>query len=177
MSYDVIVIGSGPGGYVCAIKAAQLGLKTAVIEKRATFGGTAEVLDANTLRAKGCLLAGLGCKTQIGEAQELAEKKASAVGGDAKSATVVIEPMGNMPVIKALVTDFLMPGMTGAMLAREARRIIPGLPVLLITGYLNSGEDMPGDLPRLAKPFRQADLASHVARLIEPAPETAAAIA
>ncbi|MBD8555501.1 dihydrolipoyl dehydrogenase [Rhizobium sp. CFBP 8762] len=40
MAYDVIVIGTGPGGYVCAIKAAQLGLKTAVIEKRATFGGT-----------------------------------------------------------------------------------------------------------------------------------------
>ena len=38
--YDLVVIGSGPGGYVCAIKAAQLGLKTAVIEKRATFGGT-----------------------------------------------------------------------------------------------------------------------------------------
>ncbi|MGH7003156.1 MAG: dihydrolipoyl dehydrogenase, partial [Alphaproteobacteria bacterium] len=40
MAYDVVVIGTGPGGYVCAIKAAQLGLKTAVIEKRATFGGT-----------------------------------------------------------------------------------------------------------------------------------------
>ncbi|MBB1249550.1 dihydrolipoyl dehydrogenase [Rhizobium sp. G21] len=40
MSYDVIVIGTGPGGYVCAVKAAQLGLKTAVIEKRATYGGT-----------------------------------------------------------------------------------------------------------------------------------------
>ncbi len=40
MTYDLIVIGSGPGGYVAAIKAAQLGLKTAVIEKRATFGGT-----------------------------------------------------------------------------------------------------------------------------------------
>jgi dihydrolipoamide dehydrogenase len=40
MVYDVVVIGTGPGGYVCAIKAAQLGLKTAVIEKRATFGGT-----------------------------------------------------------------------------------------------------------------------------------------
>jgi dihydrolipoamide dehydrogenase len=40
MSYDVIVIGTGPGGYVAAIKAAQLGLKTAVIEKRATPGGT-----------------------------------------------------------------------------------------------------------------------------------------
>ncbi len=40
MSYDVIIIGSGPGGYVCAVKAAQLGLKVAVVEKRATYGGT-----------------------------------------------------------------------------------------------------------------------------------------
>ncbi len=40
MSYDLIVIGSGPGGYVCAIRAAQLGLKTAVVEKDKTFGGT-----------------------------------------------------------------------------------------------------------------------------------------
>ena len=40
MAYDLIVIGTGPGGYVCAIRAAQLGLKTAVVEKRATFGGT-----------------------------------------------------------------------------------------------------------------------------------------
>ena len=40
MAYDVIVIGSGPGGYVCAIKCAQLGLKTAIVEKRATLGGT-----------------------------------------------------------------------------------------------------------------------------------------
>ncbi|MGB6753871.1 MAG: dihydrolipoyl dehydrogenase [Xanthobacteraceae bacterium] len=40
MAYDLIVIGSGPGGYVCAIRAAQLGMKTAVIEKMPTFGGT-----------------------------------------------------------------------------------------------------------------------------------------
>jgi dihydrolipoamide dehydrogenase len=40
MAYDLIVIGTGPGGYVCAIRAAQLGLKTAVVEKNATFGGT-----------------------------------------------------------------------------------------------------------------------------------------
>ncbi len=39
-SYDVIVIGAGPGGYVCAIRAAQLGLRVACVEKRATLGGT-----------------------------------------------------------------------------------------------------------------------------------------
>ncbi len=38
--FDVIVIGSGPGGYVCAIRAAQLGMKVACVEKRATLGGT-----------------------------------------------------------------------------------------------------------------------------------------
>jgi dihydrolipoyl dehydrogenase len=40
MSYDLVVIGTGPGGYVCAIRAAQLGMKVAVVEKRATHGGT-----------------------------------------------------------------------------------------------------------------------------------------
>ena len=40
MPHDVIIIGTGPGGYVCAIRAAQLGLKVAVVEKRATHGGT-----------------------------------------------------------------------------------------------------------------------------------------
>ena len=39
-SYDVIIIGAGPGGYVCAIRCAQLGLKTAVVEGRDTLGGT-----------------------------------------------------------------------------------------------------------------------------------------
>ncbi len=39
-NYDVIIIGGGPGGYVCAIRCAQLGLKTAVVEGRETLGGT-----------------------------------------------------------------------------------------------------------------------------------------
>src|SRR6516164_719947 len=39
-SYDLVVIGTGPGGYVCAIRAAQLGMKVAVVEKDATLGGT-----------------------------------------------------------------------------------------------------------------------------------------
>ena len=40
MTYDLVIIGTGPGGYVCAIRAAQLGMKTAVIEKRKAHGGT-----------------------------------------------------------------------------------------------------------------------------------------
>ena len=40
IKYDAVVIGSGPGGYVAAIRSAQLGLKTAIIEKNKNFGGT-----------------------------------------------------------------------------------------------------------------------------------------
>ena len=40
MEYDVVIIGAGPGGYVSAIRAGQLGLKVAVIDKRKTMGGT-----------------------------------------------------------------------------------------------------------------------------------------
>jgi len=39
-THDLVIIGAGPGGYVCAIRAAQLGLKTALVEKRRTLGGT-----------------------------------------------------------------------------------------------------------------------------------------
>ena len=39
-TFDVVVIGGGPGGYVCAIRAAQLGFKVACVEKRGTLGGT-----------------------------------------------------------------------------------------------------------------------------------------
>ena len=39
-TFDVVIIGAGPGGYNCAIRAGQLGLKTAIIEKRETLGGT-----------------------------------------------------------------------------------------------------------------------------------------
>src|SRR5690606_3150196 len=53
IQYDVIVIGSGPGGYVSAIRCAQLGLKTAVIEKYSTFGGTC--LNVGCIRSKALL--------------------------------------------------------------------------------------------------------------------------
>ena len=40
MDFDVVIIGTGPGGYVGAIRMAQLGLKTAIVEKEKTYGGT-----------------------------------------------------------------------------------------------------------------------------------------
>src|ERR1700712_2883444 len=52
-TYDLIVIGSGPGGYVCAIRAAQLGMKVAVVEKDKTFGGTC--LNVGCIPSKGLL--------------------------------------------------------------------------------------------------------------------------
>src|SRR5436305_6385053 len=45
MTYDLTVIGTGPGGYVCAIRAAQLGMRVAVVEKDATFGGSCRNVD------------------------------------------------------------------------------------------------------------------------------------
>ena len=64
-----------------------------------------------------------------------------------------------------LVTDHLMPGMTGADLAREARNLKPALPVLIVSGYAEA-EGIAPDLPRLTKPFRSSELAASVAALI-----------
>src|ERR1700744_1585572 len=72
-SYDLIVIGSGPGGYVCAIRAAQLGMKVACIEKRATLGGTC--LNVGCIPSKALLHAS--------EYYELASKDFAGFGLDA----------------------------------------------------------------------------------------------
>lgn len=69
--------------------------------------------------------------------------------------------------IHAVTTDYLMPGMTGAALIREMRSEGIQLPVLLITGYAATGEDVPADVPRLTKPFREGDLANRLNKLLE----------
>ena len=70
--------------------------------------------------------------------------------------------------IDALVTDYKMPGMSGAELAKRLRSLRPDTPVLLITGYTGSAVEA-ADLPRLDKPFRQIDLAMALMQLVEPA--------
>jgi CheY-like chemotaxis protein len=71
--------------------------------------------------------------------------------------------------IDLLVTDYLMPGMSGADVVREALRLRPGLSTLLMTGYTNLVQGPGAELPRLAKPFRQAELATRIAELVEAA--------
>jgi len=66
-SYDLIVIGTGPGGYVCAVRASQLGQKVAVVEKRATHGGT-------------CLNVGCIPSKALLHASELYEEAQNALG-------------------------------------------------------------------------------------------------
>src|ERR671935_150822 len=57
-SYDCVVIGSGPGGYVAAIRAAQLGMKTAVIEKEGSLAGPGKIaVDGGDIGAKTIVLA------------------------------------------------------------------------------------------------------------------------
>ena len=70
-------------------------------------------------------------------------------------------------VFDALVTDYAMPGMTGAELAREIRRLRPDTPTLMITGFATLTDREAGGLPRLAKPFRQAELVGTLADLLE----------
>ena len=72
--------------------------------------------------------------------------------------------------VDLLVTDYLMPGITGAALITELRATGHTLPALLITGYAATGADVPGDVPRLAKPFRQVDLAARVDALLHQPP-------
>jgi CheY-like chemotaxis protein len=63
-----------------------------------------------------------------------------------------------------LVTDHLMPGMSGTELARTVRAARLGLPVLLVSGY-GEREGLDADLPRLTKPFRKDELASRLSEL------------
>jgi CheY-like chemotaxis protein len=66
--------------------------------------------------------------------------------------------------VDLVVTDHLMPDLTGAELARRLRNTRPALPVLIISGYAET-DGIAADLPRLAKPFRQTDLARSIAKL------------
>jgi CheY-like chemotaxis protein len=77
---------------------------------------------------------------------------------EAASAEEALKALNEGLRIDLLVTDHLMPGMTGVDLARRVREQRPGTPVLIVSGYAEA-EAIAPDLPRLTKPFRQAEMA------------------
>jgi CheY-like chemotaxis protein len=86
---------------------------------------------------------------------------------EARSAAEALRILRETPAIDAVVTDFAMPGRTGADLVIAARELRPGLPILLITGFAATGV-LPSDIPCLAKPFRRLELLEEVSRLLTP---------
>ncbi|WP_299742550.1 PAS domain-containing protein [Devosia sp.] len=85
---------------------------------------------------------------------------------EAYSGKQALEILGSGKRIDALITDYAMPGMTGVELATRARELYPELPILLATGYADLPSGTTTDLPRLSKPYQQAELAAHLSRLL-----------
>ena len=83
---------------------------------------------------------------------------------EARSAEEALELMEQGAAPDVLVTDHIMPGMTGAELVKAARKLKPGLPVLVVSAYAEVDGIAP-DLPRLTKPFRNAELAESLSSL------------
>ena len=72
--YDLVVVGGGPGGYVAAIKAAQLGLKVACVEKRGALGGTCS-MSAASPKALLLLAPVRGGRARHGQARRQGERR------------------------------------------------------------------------------------------------------
>lgn len=68
--------------------------------------------------------------------------------------------------VDAMITDYLMPGMNGIELAHAARKLRPGLPVMVSTGYIDLPDDAERVFPRLDKPFDEQRLGEMLAALL-----------
>jgi PAS domain S-box-containing protein len=90
---------------------------------------------------------------------------------EAGSASAALEKVRAGLLPDLVITDHMMPGMTGAQLALALRERVKSMPVLMITGYANLKEDDPQGLDVLAKPFAFSELAERVAALIAPRPD------
>lgn len=85
---------------------------------------------------------------------------------EAGSASEALRLLQSGIEVDLIVTDYLMPAMNGVDLAVQVQSIAPDLPILLITGYSTISEGPGARLARLAKPFRQVDLADKLATLL-----------
>jgi signal transduction histidine kinase len=84
----------------------------------------------------------------------------------ASSGTDALEVLESGKPVDLMITDYAMPGMTGVQLAEAARKLRPGLPILLATGYADLPARSKLELPRLSKPYHQRQLAEQITALI-----------
>jgi signal transduction histidine kinase len=84
----------------------------------------------------------------------------------ASSGAAALEVLQSGKPVDLLITDYAMPGMTGVQLAEAARKLRPGLPILLATGYADLPARTKLDLPRLSKPYQQRQLAERIMALV-----------
>jgi signal transduction histidine kinase len=82
------------------------------------------------------------------------------------SGTAALDVLKGEEAVDLMITDYAMPGMTGLQLAEAARKLRPGLPILLATGYADLPARARVDLPRLAKPYRQHQLAEKITSMV-----------
>ncbi|MFS8148178.1 response regulator [Rhizobium sp. BR 249] len=85
---------------------------------------------------------------------------------EANSGAQALELVRNGGHFDVMITDYSMPGMTGAQLAQAVRAIRPALPIVLATGYADLPAGAEVDLPRLAKPYNQAQLAKEILKAL-----------
>jgi CheY-like chemotaxis protein len=86
---------------------------------------------------------------------------------EANSGARALDILRNGHAIDLLITDYSMPKMTGAQLAKAAREMRPDLPILLATGYAELPPGAEIDLPRLAKPYQQAQLSAEISKMLK----------
>jgi dihydrolipoamide dehydrogenase len=125
MTYDVVVIGSGPGGYVCAIRAAQLGLKVACIEKDNTLGGTC--LNVGCIPSKALL--------SVSEKYELAVHGFADIGIEVGSPKIDLKKMmGHKDKVVAANTQGI-----GFLFKKNKVDHIVGLATIMAPGKISVG--------------------------------------
>jgi CheY-like chemotaxis protein len=90
-------------------------------------------------------------------------------GIEAGSGAQALELLRDGETPELVITDYLMPGMNGAELAKEIRAARPDIPIMIATGYAAVAGNAMADLPLLPKPFRQSELAATIERLISSA--------
>jgi PAS domain S-box-containing protein len=85
---------------------------------------------------------------------------------EAHSGKEALECLGNGAGFDLMITDYSMPGMTGGDLAKAARTIAPGLPILIASGYAELPAGLDLDVAKLGKPYTQDQLAQEIGKLM-----------